>query len=102
MTRFTTARPPGSIPFQRPALPDVYVPDGQDEHEHQHFDEQEPHARPPPRTAGCPPEQNSSPTNKEPRLHVENDEHHRDQVKLTPHPPPPPPQHPPSPPHPTR
>src|SRR6266568_5103843 len=81
ITRFTTARPPGSVPFECSTLPDVHVPDGQNEHEHQHFDEQEPHARPP-GTAGCAPEVNRCPRNKEHRLDVENDEQHSDQVEL--------------------
>src|SRR6266699_295095 len=81
ITRLPAAHPPGSIPVHRPALRDVHVPDGQNEHEHQHFDEQESHARPP-GSAGCAPEVNRSPRNKEHRLDVENDEQHGDQVEL--------------------
>src|SRR5207245_8189907 len=69
-----------SIPLQGPPLPDVDVSDREDQHEHQHLAEQEAHARASP--PGRPAPVARPPRDAKPRLQIDHEAQHRDEVEF--------------------
>src|SRR5258705_9395548 len=68
-----------SIPLKCAALPDVEVADEQDDEEHEHLDQQEPHRDAAGRGSA---EIDRGPRNQEHGLDVEHDEEHRHEIEL--------------------
>src|SRR4029077_14919496 len=86
MTRFTSTTSLMSlVPFERSALPHVHVTDRENEHEQQHFDQQESGARscpPAPPAPSRTPEIDRPPGDQEHGFDVEYNEEHRDEVEF--------------------